>query len=350
MDFMLFVKVPKKKAEEMKRYLIAENIYARDYKAFHDEQFVCFPVTRKVKGYETIDMEGEKFERAKKLREILSKTLTGEELENLITSYDIIGDIAIIEIPEELKNEQNKIVDAILRTNKRLKVVAKKLGKVESEYRVRPLKVIGGENRTETLYTEHGCRMKLDVAKVYFSIRLSHERKRIAELVKPKENILALFAGVGPFPLVISKKQPTAKIIAIELNPEAVKYLKENIKLNKAKNITPVEGDARKIVLSRYKNFADRILMPLPRSADKFLDVALVGARDGCIVHIYGFAHIDEPYAGIEKWIKEEAKKAGAKVEIVNKKIVRPFAPKIVQVVVDFKVKKNKDMRFSFFI
>jgi tRNA (guanine37-N1)-methyltransferase len=338
---MLFIKVPKKKAEEVRRHLIAEKLYMREYKAFHDEKYVYFPITGKVKGYETINMEGEKFEKAKKLREILSGVLTEEELENLVTSYDVVGDIAIVEIPEELKNKQNKIADAILKTNKRLKVVAKKLGKVERKFRVRPLKVIAGENRTETLYTEHGCRMKLDVAKVYFSIRLSHERKRIAELVKQKENILALFAGVGPFPLVISKKQPTAKIIAIELNPEAVKYLKENIKLNKAKNITPVEGDARKIVLKKYKNFADRILMPLPRSADKFLDVALAGARDGCIIHIYNFAPIENPYEEIEKRINDEAKKAGVEVEIKNKKIVRPYAPKIVQAVVDFRVGKG---------
>ena len=182
--------------------------------------------------------------------------------------------------------------------------------------------------------------MKVDVAKVYFSIRLSTERKRIAELVKPKENILALFAGVGPFPLVISKSHPKTEIAAIELNPEGVKYMEENIKLNKMKNITPVEGDAREIVLEKYKNFADRIIMPLPGSADKFLDVAIAGAKNNCIIHVYNFAPIENSYDEIEKKIFNEAKKTGVKAEIVNKKIVRPYAPKIVQIVVDFRVRK----------
>ncbi len=337
---MLFIKVPKKQAESVKQRLKAENIYARDYRPFHDEKFVYFPVIREVRGYESVEMEGEKIERVRKLRDLLSKILTEKELENLVTSYDLIGNIAIIEIPEGLEKKEKQIADAILKTNKRLKVVAKKLGKIDTELRIRPLKVIAGENRTETIYTEHGCKMKLDAAKVYFSVRLSTERKRIAGLVKPGENILALFAGVGPFPLVISKKQPKTNIIAIELNPEGVRYMKENIELNKAKNITAEQGDARKIVLEKYQNFADRILMPLPRSADKFLDVAIAGARNGCIIHIYNFAPIENPYDEIEKKIFREAKKAGVKVEILNKKIVRPYAPKIVQVVVDFKVMK----------
>lgn len=337
---MLFIKVPKNKAEKTRQYLLDEGLFARDYKVFKDEKYVYFPVTKEVKGYEAVEMEGEKFQRAKKLRELLSKILTEKEFENLVTSYDLIGDIAIVEIPEGLEKKEKKIGEAILETNKRLKTVAKKLGRVDSEFRLRPLKVIAGENRTETLYIEHGCKMKVDVAKVYFSIRLSTERKRIAELVKPKENILALFAGVGPFPLVISKSHPKTEIVAIELNPEGVKYMKENIKLNKMKNIIPVEGDARKVVLEKYRNFADRILMPLPRSADKFLDVAIAGAKDGCIVHVYNFAPIENSYDEIEKKIFAEAKKAGVKAEIVNKKIVRPYAPKIVQVVVDFRIRK----------
>jgi len=337
---MLFVKVPKKKAEETRQYLLDEGLYAKDYKIFKDEMFVYFPVLKKAKSNEHVEMEGEKFQRVKKLRELLSRILTEKEFDNLVTSYDLIGDIAIVEIPKELEKKESEIGDALLKTNKRLKVVAKKLGRVDSEFRVRPLKVIAGENRTETLYTEHGCKMKVDVAKVYFSIRLSTERKRIAELVKPKEKILALFAGVGPFPLVISKKQPKTEIVAIELNPEGVKYLEENIKLNKMKNIIPVEGDARKVVLEKYRGFADRILMPLPRSADKFIDVAIAGAKDGCVVHLYSFAPIENPYQNIEKKIFAEAEKAGVSVEIKNKKIVRPYAPKIVQAVVDFMVRK----------
>ena len=140
------------------------------------------------------------------LKEALSSKFSEEELRHLTKAFDIIGDIAIIEIPDELVSREKEIAEAIMQVHRNVKVVAKKLGGMTGEYRVRPLKIIAGENRTETEYHENGCRMRFDVAKTYFSVRLSHERERIAAQVKDGENILALFAGVGPFPLVIARK------------------------------------------------------------------------------------------------------------------------------------------------
>jgi len=232
------------------------------------------------------------------------------------------------------------IAEAVLSVHKNIKVVAKKMGPMEGEFRVRKLRVIAGENRTETIYKENGVRMKLDVAKVYFSVRLGTERKRISELVTPGERILALFAGVGPFALVIAKSHPDAEIVAIELNPDAVRYMEENIKLNKFKKIKAVLGDAREVVVREYLNWADRVTMPLPKSADAFLDVAIAGVKDGGVVHFYAFANEADPYSGPRKKIEEEARKAGASIEFLNEKIVRPYAPRVVQVVIDFRVRK----------
>jgi tRNA (guanine37-N1)-methyltransferase len=115
--------------------------------------------------------------------------------------------------------------------------------------------------------------------------------------------------------------------------------MRENIKLNKCeRTIEAVEGDAREVVLRSYRNFADRILMTLPKSADKFLDVAFAGAKNGCIVHVYGFAAEEKAYSELEEKIAAAAKEAKRKFEIINRKVVRPYAPRIVQVVIDFKV------------
>ena len=271
------------------------------------------------------------------LRESLRGVLTEKEMQKLVTSFDIIGDIAIIEIPYGLGKKQKKIGEALMKIHKYVKVVAKKMGPMSGEFRVRPLKVISGEKRTETEYKESNCRMKFDVSEVYFSVRLSHERERIAELVKDGEKILALFAGVGPFPLVIARKKPNVKIIAIELNPKAVKYLKENIKLNKFENrIQAIEGDVNKILSSRLKTtsvfsalpkpyrsgpsglktskttsvfsalpesygsrpsglvgWADRVLMPLPKGAENFLVSAIRGVKNKGIIHFYRFVNAD---------------------------------------------------------
>jgi len=283
------------------------------------------------------------------LKEALSTKFSEEELRHLTKAFDIIGDIAIIEIPNELQAREKEIAESIMQVHRNIKVVAKKLGGMAGEYRVRPIKVIFGENRTETEYHESGCRMRFDVAKTYFSVRLSHERERIAALVnncdvKDGEKILALFAGVGPFPLVIARKNKgkPLRIAAIEMNPDAAKYMKENVRLNKMDGIIePIEGDARKVVMDRFRNWADRVLMPLPKSAHDFLDVAFAGAKNGAIVHFYSFAEEEKAFEDAKEKVDNAAKEAKTKVEILNQKIVRPYAPHIVQTVTDFRVIKS---------
>jgi tRNA (guanine37-N1)-methyltransferase len=341
---MLFAKVGKADGEATRRFLVENNAFAKGYRVFNEGEFVYFPISKRMKGgFEIVEMEAEPLPpQVTKMEDALRGMLDDDERERLVTAFDIIGDIAIIDIPESLQKKEKEIANAVLAVHKNIKVVAKKTGAMAGEYRVRPLKVIAGEGRTETVYTENGVRMRLDVGKVYFSVRLSAERKRICELVKPGERILALFAGVGPFPLVISKKHPDAEIVAIELNPDAVRYMEGNVALNKFKNIRPILGDAREVVLSHYRDFADRVLMPLPKSADSFLDVAIAGARDGGVVHFYAFAPEEDPYGAARKTIEEEAKKAGAGVIFINERIVRPYAPRVVQVSIDFTVHKKK--------
>ena len=49
--------------------------------------------------------------------------MTAKEIENLITSFDLVGDIAIIEIPGELKKKEKIIAKTLLGLHKNIKVV-----------------------------------------------------------------------------------------------------------------------------------------------------------------------------------------------------------------------------------
>ncbi|MBU0590858.1 class I SAM-dependent methyltransferase family protein [Candidatus Micrarchaeota archaeon] len=340
---MKFLKVPKKQAEKIRQTLIADENLSKDYNIIKEGEFILLPILKASKKYkfEVVERDMPKVERSGfKLKDQLSEFLTDAELNELVTSFDLIGDIAIIEIPKSLEPKEKKIAEALLRVHRSIKTVLKKLGPMEGEYRIRKVKVIAGEKRTETIYKENDCRMKLDVSKVYFSVRLSTERKRIAGLVQSGERILALFAGVGPFPLVISKFHPDSEIVAIELNPDAVKYMEDNIKLNKIKNIKALEGDVREIVPKHYRDFADRVTMPLPRNGEEFLDVAFAGVKDGGIIHFYTMVSIDDPFGEALAKVKKYADPAGVSVEVISQRIVRPYAPMVVQVVLDLKVKK----------
>jgi len=223
-----------------------------------------------------------------------------------------------------------------MEVHKSVKTVCKRAGEHSGVFRVRPVKVIAGEDTTITQYTESGAKMHLDVNKVYFTPRLSFERTRIANQVKEGEVIGAWFAGVGPFPLVIFKKQPNVKIFAIELNPVAYDYMVENIRINKAQTvIEPILGDVNKKAEGLPK--CDRITMPLPKGAETFLETAFNSIKKNGIIHFYAFVDIENPFEQLEKKIFEIALQCNKKVEIINKRIVRPFSPSKVQVVFDIK-------------
>lgn len=343
MNAMLFLKVPAKKAEAVRRELAENGALSKEYAVIKEGGFVLLPLQAGSSrgAYETVELEVPKRPvRIASLKEALRGVLSDEELESLTASFDIMGDVAIIEVPEALEGREREIGEAVLLVHKNVRCVYKKLGGMEGEYRVRRLGHVAGENRTETEHRESGVRMRLDVAKAYFSVRLSHERKRIAELVKPGERVLVLFAGVGPFALVIAKKRPKAEITAVELNPDAVLYMRENVELNRAKNVHVVEGDAMKIELEPAS--FDRVVMPLPKTAHEFLGVAFAAVKSGGIVHFYSMGETKDPYAEPTKKAQEAAKAGGVEMQVASKRIVRPYSPALVQVVLDLKIKKHQ--------
>lgn len=249
-----------------------------------------------------------------------------------IKGFDVVGDIAIIEVPEGM--DAKKAAREILESNNGIKVVCKKASERKGEYRTRDLEVIGGEKRTTTTHAEYGCAFMLDVSKVYFSPRELSERQRIANLAKDGEDVLVMFSGVGALPVVIAKKHD-AKVVGIELNEDAHKYAEDNVRINRVGHrVTPILGDARKacIQLKKERLSFDRIAMPLPKDAQNFLDVAIPLLKKGGIVHFYQISDGD----GI-KAIAEQLKKDW-KAKIVNIEQVLPYAPRKFKYCVDFTV------------
>lgn len=360
------VKVHKKQAEAIHRELLEAGLLAKDCKACREGEFVFFPITNAGALPKSLAKSACKKEVAPNagqkrgsLGEVLEAegALTKEESQAVVNSFDCLGDIAIIEVPQSLRPKQKAIARTIMELSPHIKVVARKDSPMLGRFRVRKLTVIAGEKRTTTVYRESGCSFFLDAAKVYFSVRLAHERLRVASLVRPKERVLALFAGVGPYAIVIARRRPRTQVVGIELNAEAVKEFRQNIRLNKTPNVKAILGDVKKIVPRDYKGWADRITMPLPHSAAEFLDSALSGAnRKGCTVHFYGFAQtrdkgtqeqVADIYAPIVEMIRKKCAAARLSCRITNKRIVRPYAPYVVQAGIDFRVKAERKAKMQ---
>ncbi len=151
------------------------------------------------------------------LKEALKKKLTKKELFLVTRSYDVVGDIAIVEIPHGLGKKEKLIGETILKLYKHIKVVCKKVGIHSGRFRLQKLKIIAGENRKETICKENNVQLKLNPEEVYFSVRLSTERKRISKLIRKGELVLVMFSGVAPYPIVISKNTKASQIFGIEV-------------------------------------------------------------------------------------------------------------------------------------
>jgi len=229
----------------------------------------------------------------KRLKTLLLEVLPPEEISHIYNSYDIVGDIAIIRLTGKSGRYSQIIADTIMKVHKNVRTVLAQTSPVHGDYRLRKLEHIAGEKRMTTIHRESGCLFSVDVDKCYFSPRLFYERMRIAKLVRDGETVVNMFAGVGCFSLVIAKHSNAAKIYSIDINPIAVQYMRENVKLNRAfGRVIPIEGDAKEIILKMLHGVADRVLMPLPEKALEHLPYALLALKEcGGWIHYYDFEH-----------------------------------------------------------
>ena len=277
------------------------------------------------------------------LKEALKGKLTKKEMEKLIASFDSVGNIAVIQVPKELEKKAKVIGEALLSMNRHFETVCMVSGEHKGKYRVQPVKVVAGKKSKVAAYKESGCRFEVHLGRVFFSPRLSTERQRISGLIKENEEIGAFFAGVGPFPIVFARLSGMKKAYAIELNPEAHREMLHNILLNRCKEkIEPVFGDVKKIVPEMLAGKCDRVVMPLPKGGENFLQEALMALKpEGGIVHFYRFVERDRGAEQAIAEIEKAAQELGFETKVLRAEKVRSFSPKIQQMVIDFWAKKK---------
>ncbi len=269
-----------------------------------------------------------------KLKEALKGKLTEKQLSLVPSSFDVVGDIMIFaDFPKGLVKKEKLIGNEILKLFKNIKVVCKKTKKYSGRYRLPKLKIIAGEKRKETVYRENNIQLKLNVENVYFSPRLSNERKRINNLIKKNESVLVMFSGCAVYPINIAKNTKAKEIYGIEINPVAHEYAEENARLNKTKNIRLFLGNVQKVIPNLDKKF-DRILMPLPKGAEKFLDLALKVIKKQGTIHLYTF--LEEENIN-KKYIEDHLKKYIKTFKILDFVKCGAFGPRIFRVCVDFR-------------
>ena len=346
---VIFLKVMKDDAEPIRRNLIENGFLRFDTTILTESDTVSFPV---IKGISEEQLNFIQYPsatpvsisvkrvplRPKKITNFRDMIDIPEEYHKFLpSSWDVVGEIILVKLSDEILPFKRKVAGALIDTHRSIRSVYRVIT-VSGNCRVRELEHIGGVENTETTAREFGVIMELDVTKVYYSPRLATERWRIAQQVEEGERILDMFAGIGPFSLVISRHARPATIQSIDINPEAIRYLERNIKLNRIENMKFHQGDAALISKKlSYKYKFDRIIMNLPHSSVDFLPGALACSKRNSTIHLYLIDEIDR----IDDIVKDCISKAWALGYSIIEKgrvNVRSYSPVQTNVCIDISV------------
>jgi len=343
-----FLSVQASLGERYRRKLLELNLLDLSYKLVSENERLFFPLVQESTQEElegTLDLTD--FELGTRefpaivsgprtIHEALVGKLSVEELESLPRAYDLVGDIAVLEIPEELNKHRSLIGETFQSIHTNFSTILGKKGAIKGTTRTRQYEFLAGEDKTDTVHIEYGCRLAVDLAKAYFSPRLLEEHHQVAQKVSDGELIVDLFTGVGPFAIHAAKNKDV-RVIAVDINPEAIKLLQKSIAMNKlVGRIDPVVSDAHEYCETAETQMADRVIMNHPSGAFDYVSDACKIIRTGGTMHYYDFVGGDNPEDHLTNKITNLVKASGRKIDDIERvRRVRDSAPYEFQMVAD---------------
>ena len=321
------VRIAREEGEAARRRLAERDLVDGSHEIVAEDGTLYIPVTDREavpEGFVVVDRDAPRRE---------TETMPADLLD-FAPSYERLGDIAIVD--EDDPERARALADAIVASALPVETVLNRASKVRGETRVRDWEVLAGEG-TETVHREYGHEFAVDLAEMYFSPRLATERHRVAEQVTDGEHAFDMFAGAGPF--VVPFAARGAETVGVDINETAIEYLRENARRNGVDNrVTAIHGDVRDVT-PEYTDWADRLVMNLPHSADEFLDTAVALAGEEAVVHYYDIQGEDDPYGPGEAAIREAADPE-YEVTVERRHTVRSYAPHELNVVLDVRLSR----------
>lgn len=323
------VRVERAEGESTRRRLEEAGLRDPDVRITNDETYVYIPVTDPA----AVPAEFTVTERQVPPR--AGQRMPEDDLP-FTPTYERLGDLILLQEEDPQRAEQ--AAEAFQSSDLPVDTVLNRISEVKGEERVPEWTVLVGE-RTETVHREYGATFLVDPTEVYFSPRLATERERVISQVEPGEHVFDMFTGVGPF--TVRAALVGAAVVAVDINPAAVRYCRENVDRNGvADRVTVLEGDVREVA-EDFRMWADRIIMNLPHSAADFLPVAADLAVAEARIHYYDIQPEGDPYGPGERAIRD-ALGAEFEVAVANRRIVRSYAPGVMNVCLDVDVARRE--------
>ncbi len=323
------VRVARTAGEATRQELAAAGVLADEYAITSEDDHLYLPVTDPA----GVPAEFTIVEHPVPTRE--TQTMPADLLD-VAPTYERIGEVIVID--EADPDRARTIADAIVASDLPVETVLNRASKVAGEFRVRDYEMLTGDS-TEAVHREYGHAYAVDLAQVYFSPRLVTERHRVTQQIDADEQVLDMFAGVGPYAIPAADRG--ARVVAVDKNPTAIEYLRANAARNDvADRITAIAADVR-TVTDEYTGWADRLVMNLPHSADAFLPTAMALAGEQARIHYYDIQHEDAPFGPGIAALRAAADAAGYSVTVETEHVVRSYAPHELNVCLDVTVRRN---------
>ncbi len=271
------------------------------------------------------------------LMEALRGKMPDDLLPLLPSGLQIIGDVALLSVRPEVEDYVGLMAEFILGKFKFIRTVCLKKGPILGPEKRPQVEVVAGRPSTITVHKEGGCLFKLDVARLMFAKGNIRERARMARVVREGELVLDMFAGIGYFSIPMARTGRPAMIYAVDVNPLAIHYLAENIRLNKVRGlVVPVLADCRRVA-EELPDLADRIVMGFLPGTAAFLPHALRALRpEGGTIHYHDVYHERELWWKPIRVLEEAGLRAGYRLAgIAHRRVVKSYGPRLYHVVLD---------------
>jgi len=267
--------------------------------------------------------------------------VAGEPIAGKMPSgYHRFGRVLVIQRPASL-GPYDALLGTAWQEELGVATVFVKTGPIDGELRTPQLTRVAGES-TETDVVEYGVHWRFDAARIMFAAGNRTERWRIGRLVRRGENVVDLFAGIGYFAIPAALPGRAASVFAVEKNPVAVHYLRENATVNGvASRLTVLSGDNRAVELPR--GMFDRAILGYLPSALPWVARAVELLRpSGGWMHVHMVADVRAPLTQAAGSVTERAAEAGARPTAPARvRVVKPYGPGRHHLVVDLQVTRS---------
>lgn len=273
---------------------------------------------------------------AERVRERLRDAAGDGVADAMPAGYQRLGRVLVLRLPATLRPHFPLLGEA-WREVLGVATVLVRSGPIAGELRTPTVERIAGEG-TDTEVIEHGIRWRFDAAQVMFAAGNRSERRRSGTLVRPGESVLDLFAGIGYFAIPAACSGRAARVIAVDKNPLAVRYLQENAERNGVSDrVRAVLGDNRTVSLVPHD--ADRIFLGYLPSAVPWIPRGLDLLRPGGWLHVHTVEDARGARSRALTAVEKELTGVGlTPLEPPEARDVKPYGPGRTHVVVDVRV------------